>query len=228
MTRHRSDRRGAAVRSCTDDLSRRGVGADAAWELRSRRVTTGPDAGERRSPHHRRGRGPVPGRITGRAALRAPADRDHVRRPLRRTPRATGPARGLPARRRAPGRVRLRPPVVLARADRRLGAGAARPARRRGTPARGHLAVYLLAVAPTHRGRGLGGALLAALVAAAGRPAWLSTRDEPTPARALYERLGWRPVGHGPDAPNGQPAVVLLLDEPPRPVVESAASIIPT
>jgi GNAT superfamily N-acetyltransferase len=74
------------------------------------------------------------------------------------------------------------------------------------------LALYLLAVDPTSRRQGLGAALLDALLGAAGKRAWLVTRDEPTPARALYEQNGWRPIGHGPDAPNGRPGLVLLHD----------------
>src|SRR3954470_2689826 len=74
------------------------------------------------------------------------------------------------------------------------------------------LAVYLLAVDPARRRQGLGAALLDALLAEIGKPAWLVTRDEPTPAQALYEQGGWRPVGHGPDAPNGRPGLVLLHD----------------
>lgn len=74
------------------------------------------------------------------------------------------------------------------------------------------LAVYLLAVDSAWRRQGLGGTLLDTLLAGTGKPAWLVTRDEPTPARALYEQGGWRPVGHGPDAPNGRPGLVLLHD----------------
>src|SRR4051794_33638007 len=101
--------------------------------------------------------------------------------------------------------------------------GARRGSRRVWIPPRGRggeaadlledsLAVYLLAVDPARRRQGLGGALLAALLTETWKPAWLVTRDEPTPARALYAQGGWRPVGHGPDAPNGRPGLVLLHD----------------
>ena len=73
-------------------------------------------------------------------------------------------------------------------------------------------AVYLLAVDPAWRRQGVGTALLDRLLAEARTPSWLVTRDEPTPARVLYERHGWRPVGHGPDAPDGRPGLVLLRD----------------
>jgi hypothetical protein len=36
------------------------------------------------------------------------------------------------------------------------------------------------------------------------------TRDEPTPAMALYRREGWEPIGHGPDTPNARPGLVLI------------------
>ncbi|MHA3948970.1 GNAT family N-acetyltransferase [Cellulomonas bogoriensis] len=73
-------------------------------------------------------------------------------------------------------------------------------------------AVYLLAVHPTVQRAGLGRVLLEDLLATAGaRRAWLQTRDEETPARALYRAGGWTEVGHGPDAPNGRPGLVLGL-----------------
>jgi ribosomal protein S18 acetylase RimI-like enzyme len=57
-----------------------------------------------------------------------------------------------------------------------------------------------IAVAPDHRGRGLGVALLTALVKLAessGRRALsLSVDDENLRARRLYEALGFQPVGH--------------------------------
>jgi ribosomal protein S18 acetylase RimI-like enzyme len=71
-------------------------------------------------------------------------------------------------------------------------------------------AVYLLAVHPDYRRRGLGRTLLRSLLQAAGADrAWLITRDEPTPAMELYKAEGWRSIGHGPDAPNGRPSLVL-------------------
>ena len=77
----------------------------------------------------------------------------------------------------------------------------------------GRLAVYLLAVHPDYRRQRLGRLLLRELLEAGGtQGAWLITRDEPTPAMALYGAEGWRPVGHGPDTPNNQPGVVLIRD----------------
>ncbi|MCZ2818413.1 GNAT family N-acetyltransferase [Modestobacter sp. VKM Ac-2984] len=73
-------------------------------------------------------------------------------------------------------------------------------------------AVCLLVVDPSRRRQGLGGTLLDTLLAETRQRAWLVTRDEPTPALALYEQRGWRRVGHGPDAPNGRPGLVLLHD----------------
>lgn len=73
-------------------------------------------------------------------------------------------------------------------------------------------AVYLLAVDPRHRRLGIGRELLRRLLEVAGTErAWLITRDEPTPAMALYRAEGWRPVGHGPDTPNGRPGLVLTV-----------------
>ena len=60
----------------------------------------------------------------------------------------------------------------------------------------------------------LGLVQLAAAALAKGRqepPGWLSgARDEPPPAMALYRREGWVPIGHGPDAPNARPGLVLI------------------
>ena len=73
----------------------------------------------------------------------------------------------------------------------------------------GRFAVYLLAVHPWHRRAGLGRQLLATLLSATKTGAWLITRDEPTPAMALYQREGWEPIGHGPDTPGARPGLVL-------------------
>ena len=35
------------------------------------------------------------------------------------------------------------------------------------------------------------------------------TRDEPTPAMALYQQEGWEPIGHGPDSCDARPGLVL-------------------
>jgi GNAT superfamily N-acetyltransferase len=71
-------------------------------------------------------------------------------------------------------------------------------------------AVYLLAVAPSRQRTGLGRRLLRSLVQLAGcQRAWLLTRDDATPAMALYVSGGWAPIGHGPDTSDGRPGVVL-------------------
>lgn len=78
-------------------------------------------------------------------------------------------------------------------------------------------AVNLLAVLPAAGGKGAGRRLLGALVDAAGpETAWLQTTDLDSPARQLYRRAGWRSLGHGPDAPNGEPGLVLVHDRQPR------------
>jgi hypothetical protein len=38
---------------------------------------------------------------------------------------------------------------------------------------------------------------------------WLQTTDADSPARRLYRRMGYRPIGHGPEAPDGAPGLVL-------------------
>jgi ribosomal protein S18 acetylase RimI-like enzyme len=82
----------------------------------------------------------------------------------------------------------------------------------------GRFAVYLLAVHPWYRRAGLGRQLLQTLLSATRTGAWLITRDEPTPAMALYQREGWEPIGHGPDTPDGRPGLVLT-----RPGVRSGS-----
>jgi ribosomal protein S18 acetylase RimI-like enzyme len=75
-------------------------------------------------------------------------------------------------------------------------------------------AVYLLAVAPETRRQGLGRTLLRRLLHESGNErAWLITRDEPTPAMTLYEAEGWKPLGHGPDTPNGLPGLILTRED---------------
>lgn len=71
------------------------------------------------------------------------------------------------------------------------------------------LEVVELMVAPAHRGRGLGRALLRRLTDGHDR-AWLCTRPD-APVRALYDSEGWSVVGSftGHD---GVPLVVYLLD----------------
>jgi GNAT superfamily N-acetyltransferase len=72
-------------------------------------------------------------------------------------------------------------------------------------------ALVLLAVDPAAQGQGLGRKLLRAVVdRSAADVAWLQTTDLDTPARRLYESDGWTPLGHGPDAPDGRPGLVLI------------------
>lgn len=68
-----------------------------------------------------------------------------------------------------------------------------------------------LAVAPEHRGKGLGGALMEALLAAQPCPhALLSTDVSNAGARRLYERHGWRYLHPGfVFRPGDQPFVVM-------------------
>lgn len=71
-------------------------------------------------------------------------------------------------------------------------------------------AVVLMAVSPSESGAGLGRRLLELLLDHDDHAvAWLQTTDLDTPARRLYGRCGWRPLGHGPDAPNGAPGLVM-------------------
>lgn len=71
-------------------------------------------------------------------------------------------------------------------------------------------AVYVRAVAPYRQRTGFGRRLLDSLLQTAGRQrAWLLTRDEATPAMALYVSGGWAPIGHGPDTSDGRSGVVL-------------------
>ncbi len=72
-------------------------------------------------------------------------------------------------------------------------------------------AVNLLAVTPQEAGSGLGQQLLNTLLSHDNHSvAWLQTTDLATPARRLYERSGWVALGHGPDAPNGAPGLVMV------------------
>lgn len=72
-------------------------------------------------------------------------------------------------------------------------------------------AVELLVVAPSVAGNGLGGWLLSTLLTQDDHAvSWLQTTDLDTPARRLYQHTGWIPLGHGPDAPNGRPGLVMI------------------
>ncbi|MBO1756551.1 GNAT family N-acetyltransferase [Allobranchiibius sp. CTAmp26] len=73
------------------------------------------------------------------------------------------------------------------------------------------MVVELLAVAPSEARNGLGTRLLQGVMSGSDRPTcWLVTTDLDTPARRLYQRCGWTSLGHGPDAPNGSPSLVMI------------------
>jgi len=56
--------------------------------------------------------------------------------------------------------------------------------------------VQLLAVHPKFTHRGLGFELLKQLMVASGAPVhWLQLEDTDTPARRLFRRMGYRPLG---------------------------------
>lgn len=75
----------------------------------------------------------------------------------------------------------------------------------------GSFAVLLLAVHPSAGRRGLGAALLESLMQKSGSEThWLQTTDSDTPAQCLYRRVGFTALGHGPDAPDGRPGLVLI------------------
>lgn len=75
----------------------------------------------------------------------------------------------------------------------------------------GSFVVYLLVVDPSHQRTGLGRELLRDLLHASdAERAWLQTRDEESPAMALYLSEGWDPIGYGPEAANGLPGRVML------------------
>ena len=71
-------------------------------------------------------------------------------------------------------------------------------------------ALNLLARDPRLRASGLGRITLVTwLSAIAGYGCWLQTDDIDSPARRLYESLGFTALGHGPQAPNGRPGLVM-------------------
>jgi ribosomal protein S18 acetylase RimI-like enzyme len=75
----------------------------------------------------------------------------------------------------------------------------------------GSFAIQLLAVHPSFTNHGLGFELLKrTMVASVSAVHWLLVPDQDTPARRLYRRMGYRPLGHGPEAPNGSPGLVLI------------------
>ena len=82
----------------------------------------------------------------------------------------------------------------------------------------GAFALNLLARDPDERYRGLGRQVLDRwLRAVAPGSCWLQTTDVDSPARRVYEAVGFAPVGHGPAAPDGRPGLVLLLPTTPGP-----------
>lgn len=75
-------------------------------------------------------------------------------------------------------------------------------------------ALVELAVLPSHRGRGIGGALHDALLAAQPCPrTLLSTEATNSGARALYERRGWHYLHPGFAFVAGQPPYVVMHRE---------------
>lgn len=72
-------------------------------------------------------------------------------------------------------------------------------------------AVQLLAVHPAFTRQGLGFELLKrVMVASASAVHWLVVPDLDTPARRLFRRMGYRPLAHGPETPDGSPGLVLV------------------
>jgi hypothetical protein len=72
-------------------------------------------------------------------------------------------------------------------------------------------ALFLLARDPADYFRGLGHAVLTEWFAGIGdRRVWLLTTDVDSPARRLYASFGFAAIGHGPDAPDGNPGLVML------------------
>lgn len=75
----------------------------------------------------------------------------------------------------------------------------------------GTYALTMLARHPHVSGIGAGRAVLEAWLDGIGQAAcWLQTSDMDSPATGLYRAHGFAPVGHGPDAPNGEPGLVLF------------------
>lgn len=76
-------------------------------------------------------------------------------------------------------------------------------------------AVIELVVAPSHRGRGLSKEMLRELLAGRTEPYATLLAHPEAPARAMYERWGWRPVGTNrprADAPSADVLVLKLGD----------------
>jgi ribosomal protein S18 acetylase RimI-like enzyme len=84
------------------------------------------------------------------------------------------------------------------------------------------IALFLLARDPSVQRRGLGrGVLMEWLEAVRDQPTWLQTTDIDTPAQRLYRSVGYKEIGHGPEAPNNAPSLVMLR---PRQAVRPRAN----
>lgn len=75
-------------------------------------------------------------------------------------------------------------------------------------------ALELMAVSPEAQGAGLGRRMLSAVLDASSHStAWLQTTDIDSAARRLYLSSGWKPLGHGPNAPDGRPGLVMIYQQ---------------
>ena len=75
----------------------------------------------------------------------------------------------------------------------------------------GACTVQLLAVHPTLTRQGLGFETLKRLLIASGSPVhWLLVAEAESPSRRLFRRMGFRPLGHGPQTAAGEPGLVLI------------------
>lgn len=73
------------------------------------------------------------------------------------------------------------------------------------------VALFLLARRPSVQRRGLGRRVLTAWLDSVGdESVWLQTTDIDTPALRLYRSVGFKAIGHGPQAPNNAPSLVML------------------
>lgn len=74
----------------------------------------------------------------------------------------------------------------------------------------GACVLSLLARHPRAGGTGTGRGVLESWLGGIGHSAcWLQTSDTDSPASRLYAAQGFTPIGHGPDAPDGKPGLVL-------------------